>query len=256
MKHLVLLSDIHANLHALSAVLEQIKDSYPAATIACLGDTVGYGGNPSESLRIIRELADPALSIGGNHDYGLVGLPQFDIDYFNSQARRAIEIHRDLLNKEETRWLEKLPKYAQTDDVLLCHGSPLDTNHYIMDELDVLAANRHVRTHGRRLICFGHTHAQLFAPMAAHEVRLVYPFDGNPDSIVSFGFSSHDRLYINPGSVGQPRDGDPRAAFACLDFENREVLFHRVEYDIDAAAEAIRAAKLPIFLADRLYSGT
>ncbi|MDY6985578.1 MAG: metallophosphoesterase family protein [Candidatus Thermoplasmatota archaeon] len=217
---LALISDIHSNLPALRATLEKI-DELGAEKIICCGDIVGYNSFPSECFY---ELSKRGIeSVMGNHDYAaLTG----DTKGFNKYAAEAIEWTR---KNFDTKKLSSLPIRIEKDDILFTHGSPRSIFEYIFPDSsrDLLES---IADKERAFTVLGHTHV----PMMVETKK---------------------GIYINPGSVGQPRDGDPRGSFALLDSERKKVSFQRLEYDIDETVRANRKAGLPGFLSDRLYLG-
>jgi diadenosine tetraphosphatase ApaH/serine/threonine PP2A family protein phosphatase len=243
MKYLIL-SDVHANLEALDATLAAAGD-YDHALI--LGDLVGYGANPNEVIDRIRSLS-PATLIRGNHDKVATGLET--VDSFNHLARHAIQWTSATLSPERRDWLAALPAGPTTIDnvVEICHGAPFDEDVYIFDDLDV---RRALKTMQRPLCLFGHTHVpavfrfdtdlHAIGPPRGHRFRLTL------DDKVSY--------LVNCGAVGQPRDGDPRAAFGLLDTDAGALTVVRVPYDVAAAQAKIIAAGLPEVLAQRLAIG-
>ncbi len=246
MRYLIL-SDIHANLQALDTVLAAASRSGYDQVIV-LGDLVGYGGDPDAVIERVRSL-DPVAIVRGNHDKVAAGLE--DSGGFNAIARRAASWTRQSLNPGNRDYLSELPAGPLTvnETVLICHGSPEDEDLYIFNDRDALRA---LRDSTRPLCLFGHTHL----PIA---VRLV---DGTLE-LVARATRAENRVelvedvkyLINPGSVGQPRDGDPRAAFAILDLANRSVVLYRVDYPVGDAQARILEAGLPASLAHRLGVG-
>lgn len=238
-----IVSDIHANLQALEAVLEQIDD-LGCEAVWCLGDVVGYGGDPEACVALVRARADLCLS--GNHDMGVTGA--LSTEAFSEVARRAAEWTAEVISPAARSFLASLSPADEGHAVGLYHASPRDPVwEYVMSAaqaelcLDVAA---------RRVSAVGHTH-----------VALAF---NRPAEGVTSGEARHcgDELdlragqwLLNPGSVGQPRDGDPRAAWLELDTVAWTARFRRTEYDIDAAALAIRRAGLPEPLAERLSFG-
>ena len=243
MRYLIL-SDIHANLEALDAVLA--AEPAPDATLV-LGDLVGYGADPNAVIDRVRAL--PAtLFIRGNHDK--VGAGIDSVRSFNHLARHAIEWTSATLTSERTAWLAALPRGPMIvdDAVEICHGSPFDEDVYIFDELD---ARRALVVSRRPLCLFGHTHV----PAA---FRFENAFEAIPirrDAAFELPLDGEARYLVNCGAVGQPRDGDWRAAFGVLETDNRRLTFHRVSYDVGAAQEKIIRAGLPDVLAHRLAVG-
>ncbi|MFB6300038.1 MAG: metallophosphoesterase [Halobacteriales archaeon] len=213
------ISDIHANAVALEAVLE---DMPTVDLIVCAGDVVGYNPWPGECIDIIRERDIPTIL--GNHDRMVLSDRNFR---GNRMAQAGVRHAKETLSEEQLAWLEALPVETTLADgrIALVHGHPDDPDHYTYP-----AEFRPELLGDEELLLLGHTHVQ------HHE-------------IYSKG------LIVNPGSVGQPRDNDPRAAYAVIDLDVRSVDEHRVEYDIDAVQEAIRAAGLPDRTGHRLAKG-
>jgi diadenosine tetraphosphatase ApaH/serine/threonine PP2A family protein phosphatase len=247
MRYLVL-SDIHANLEALEAVLA-VAPREAFDRLLVLGDIVGYGADPNAVVDRVRALAPDAI-IRGNHDKVAAGVEP--ADGFNQVARYAALWTLDALTDDNREWLTSLPTgpLAVDDFVEMCHGSPDDEDEYIFEHVDAVEA---LRAMSRPLCFFGHTHVPigywlsvdsfdvLVAP--ASESQMVIPIEAGR------------RYLVNPGSVGQPRDGDPRAAYAVYDGERHEVVLYRVPYDVAAAQAKIHAAGLPEGLARRLAAG-
>jgi len=241
----LIVSDIHANWEALEAVLRDAEGDYER--IVCCGDLVGYGADPN---RVVEWSRSQVLAIvRGNHDKAAVGLES--LDWFNPAAREAAEWTARALTAENYAYLRSLPKGPRTVEAFeILHGSPADEDDYLMwvtpeDVLPFVSS---------RVAFFGHTHfqggfrvgrvqAQRLAAPAAEARRLVVGLDP--------GWT----YLINPGSVGQPRDGDPRAAYAIYDDERSEVELRRVVYAVEVAQAKIRRAGLPDVLAERLAAG-
>ncbi len=245
MRYLIL-SDVHANLEALDAVLGAApRGTWDRALV--LGDLVGYGADPNEVIARVREL-DPLAVIRGNHDKAACGVD--DAAAFNHLARRAAEWTYDTLTGEHRAWLRNLPAGpAVIDETLeICHGAPFDEDAYIFDGRD---AARAFDTSTRQLCLFGHTHLPVI--FLHSEAR----FEGTVPEGEEFTLpiEAGVRYLVNPGSVGQPRDGDPRAAFAVYDGRDRSLRLRRVEYAVAAAQQKITAAGLPSSLANRLGLG-
>ena len=248
---ILLLSDIHANVEALDASLAAAPSF---DTIVNLGDIVGYGASPNEVADLSRELGK--VFVRGNHDKAATGL--MDLDDFNPMAAAAAIWTRDKLTPENLQWLRELPHGPVTlpdfPDVQLVHGSPNDEDEYVVSLGDALAP---LITLTMPLTFFGHTHLQggFFANgSSADGFRPEYRTVGQAES-VALHLKTSARYLINPGSVGQPRDGDWRAAFALYDTEAQVVHFHRTPYNLKAAQDRIFAAKLPPRLATRLAAG-
>lgn len=242
------LSDIHANLEALEAVLAAVESSLYDRVI-CLGDLVGYGANPNEVVDRIRAL-EPAVIIRGNHDKVASGLDT--ATDFNPVARLAARWTRDRLTPDNQTYLAELPPgpLIVDDLVEVCHGTPYDEDAYLSGAEDGLLA---LATARRPLCLFGHTHVPLILRMAPDGLALEHL--GGDDHPRTVTVDSDGRCLVNPGSVGQPRDGDPRAAYAIVDTDNRTVAFFRQRYPIDEAQRKIFTAGLPGVLAQRLGVG-
>lgn len=244
MRYLVL-SDIHANVEALDAVLAANPPGSRDGVIV-LGDLVGYGGSPNPVVERVRQLA-PSAIIRGNHDKAACGLE--DGTNFNHVARVAAQWTGETLTDENRDYLRRLPSGPVIIDehVEICHGSPFDEDHYIFDAEDAWRALQA----GRRQLClFGHTHLPVVFRL---EGEL---FDGFlPDGDTELPLRPGVRYMVNPGSVGQPRDGDPRAAFAIYDSDALTLGLRRVPYAVDAAQRRILGAGLPASLANRLAVG-
>ncbi|MFN3322210.1 MAG: metallophosphoesterase family protein [Bryobacteraceae bacterium] len=245
MRYLIL-SDIHANWQALEAVLRHAEGAYDR--ILCCGDFVGYGADPNRVVDWAREHV--ALAVRGNHDKAAIGLS--DIEWFNSTARAAALWTRSVLTPENTDWLTRLPKGPlPIDSFQILHGSPVDEDEYLVDLYEADEVKDYIET---PISFFGHTHIQGGFLLHRNGVKRVPKPDLREEARAAE--FEPDLLYlINPGSVGQPRDSDPRAAYALYDPAERFVTLRRTAYDVDAAQERILAAKLPGVLASRLALG-
>jgi diadenosine tetraphosphatase ApaH/serine/threonine PP2A family protein phosphatase len=246
MRYLIL-SDIHANLEAFEAVLAAAR---PMAydRVLVLGDLVGYGADPNGVIEKVRDL-DPHALIRGNHDK--VGSGLESPEGFNAIAKSAIRWTYDTLTPENRDWLAALPAGPViVDDLIeICHGTPFDEDAYVFDDLDAL---RSLHTSERQLCLFGHTHVQVGYALNGDQFTLTTMDDSRPLNIPLTEGSKH---LINPGSVGQPRDGDPRAGYALVDTNRRQVLIYRTPYAIEQARARILEEGLPEILAQRLALG-
>ncbi len=236
----LILSDIHANLEALEAVLASVEGRWDRAV--CCGDLVGYGADPNAAVDWVR--ANSSLVVRGNHDRACSGLE--DLSWFNPIARAAAVWTHETLTRENLAYLQALARGpAGEDGLAIVHGSPLDEDEYVVTLEDA----RQLAGYLPAPRCFfGHTHLQ-----GGFEYRRQ-----NLRSLVAAGETPLDRdswYLINPGSVGQPRDGDPRAAYALLDTGEDCVELARANYDIGAAQKKILDAGLPEPLALRLAAG-
>ncbi len=246
----LVLSDIHANLQALEAVLAAAP---PHDVIWNLGDVVGYGANPNEVVDRVRGLS--AIVVRGNHDRGTAGLA--DLDDFSDAAAAAVRWTQTVVTEQNLEWLRQLPRgpiSTDSEDVGCVHGSPLDEDEYIFFPGAAQAA---MRASPSRITFFGHTHRQGgFANNGEDEFHLVPNLAHTPGlDEYELPLRNSARYLLNPGSVGQPRDGDPRAAFAIYDDAQSLLTWYRVAYDIAEAQLRIRDVGLPDFLAARLARG-
>jgi predicted phosphodiesterase len=244
MRYLVI-SDIHANRQALEAVLADARALGFDATL-CLGDLVGYGADPGAAIDQVQAL-QPIGLIRGNHDKVCAGLEPATL--FNEVARRAAEWTHGVLTPAQLAAVAALPKGPKliVSSLEICHGSPFDEDHYIFDPAD---AGRAMDAASGRICLFGHTH-------------LPAVFTAPEDPATRAAGLADDELalpvtgpaLINVGSVGQPRDGDPRAAYGILDMGRKTIRMRRVPYDVVGAQQAILTAGLPAWLAHRLAKG-
>ena len=235
----LVLSDIHANLEALEAVLADAK--VPSARVLCLGDLVGYGADPNAVVDWVRE--HNVVTVRGNHDRAAAGEGFED---FSPAARAALQWTQRVLSPANREFLGRLPwGPVSYQDFDLIHGSPVDEDEYLITVADAAAARDRLRT---QLTFFGHTHRQGGFLLARRETSLIRPE-------LRLAIEAHYTYLVNPGSVGQPRDSDPRAAYVFYWPAERAVEFRRTDYDVDRAAAKIRAAGLPDSLALRLSAG-
>lgn len=239
-----IISDIHSNLEALEAVLSKISE-LRIDDILCLGDIVGYNANPNECIDIVRRTG--IRCIMGNHDSMASDLEE--PDNFTPLAREAVLWTRDRLSEENKGFLRNLPRELTIEGFIIFHGSVRDTDRYIIDEKDA-SDNFHLLENlpgDIKLGFYGHTHVRVALSLQRGKVVM------EPDGELKL--SAWKRYLINPGSVGQPRDRDPRASFLIYDEFNKKVIFYRVDYDVAATQKKIIEAGLPVELAARLYGG-
>jgi predicted phosphodiesterase len=242
----LILSDIHGNWEALQAVLAHPRSEYDR--IVCCGDLVGYGADPDAVTEWVRD--NVAAIVRGNHDKAAAGLE--DLEWFNPVAKRSALWTQASMKPENVAYLRDLTKGPeQVNGFQILHGSPLDEDEYVVTEHDVAQIAPYLAA---EVSFFGHTHLQ--GGFLCHR-NGVAPFGGVADGASDQAIElEQDASYlINPGSVGQPRDGDPRAAYAVYDPEARLVTLFRTEYDIVAAQRKILNAGLPEMLAARLQAG-
>jgi diadenosine tetraphosphatase ApaH/serine/threonine PP2A family protein phosphatase len=239
---ILIISDIHANFTALNAVLDHVG-TIDAAW--CLGDLVGYGPDPNECIQRVRELPN-LICILGNHD--AAALDQIDSATFNPEARQALQWTQNALTEESLTFLKRLPERVDTPQVTLVHGSPRQPVwEYLLDTFNATRCFEYFDTP----YCFvGHTHLPIiFHLQNPHNMALLQVPE--PDSCPTL----QPRSIINPGSVGQPRDRDPRAAFAIYDSDNQRWEYQRVAYDISAVQSRMLALGLPDRHIQRLAAG-
>jgi diadenosine tetraphosphatase ApaH/serine/threonine PP2A family protein phosphatase len=250
----LVLSDIHGNVHALEAVLAAAGNlAYGSIDqVWNLGDMVGYGARPNEVIDLLRPLA--TINVRGNHDRVCCGLTSSQ--GFNPVAAQAAAWTRLNLRSDNREWLRAVPMGPTPSSArsMCAHGSPLHEDQYIATMRDAWTPLQRME---REITFFGHTHVQGAFSQHAHDWAEERPVYTATEGTVCFALDvrSGSRHLINPGSVGQPRDGDWRAAFALYDDEAERITFFRTPYDIAAAQAAIREAKLPERLATRLSSG-
>lgn len=281
----LIISDIHANLVALEAVLKATQGQYD--NIWCLGDVVGYGPRPNECVELMRSESD--LCLMGNHDWATLGRPGIDVNDFNPQARSAVLWTRDQMTQENSDYLDELPDNPvsppEADTVLLTHGSPRQPvweyiltpsialeNFAIFEQPICLVGHTH-----KPAIYRWHLHHLYDGPEAngtanTQSLEEYDPKDPPPDkdyqqvatvdylmpqdgATIILETSDQQRLIINPGSVGQPRDNDARAAYAILDTDEMTLQYKRIPYSIELTQSQMRDANLPRRLIDRLSFG-
>ncbi len=240
-----IISDIHANLEALTAALE-VYERHPVDYLACLGDVVGYGAQPNECCDLVREHAD--VTVLGNHDAAVCG--RMDYSYYRAAARDALDWHARQISPKNMAWLEGLPYTARLEEhgVSFCHGSPLALEEFeyifVLDQMrDVVGAFG-----AQAPVTFiGHSHlckSFSYDDTAAEEVLNT-----------RFTLDEKRKYIITVGSVGQPRDYDTRACCAIYDTDTRRFEYHRVNYDIESAARKIFEADLSVAFGKRLFLG-
>ncbi|MCX6628885.1 MAG: metallophosphoesterase family protein [Candidatus Solibacter sp.] len=245
MRYLIV-SDLHANIEALHAVLAQSAGGYDRAI--CCGDLVGYGADPNQVCDWVR--LDCAVVVRGNHDRASTG--QDDLEWFNPVARNAAMWTLHTLSRENTDYIVGLPRGPLTVGTFqVFHGSPYDEDEYVIAAGEAGQAFSYMES---RVAFFGHTHVQGGFIWNHSRVETILRTPARTDS-QAMPIDPGCAYMINPGSTGQPRDGDPRAAYAIYDTEANEVTYRRVVYDVAAAQKKIHAAGLPPILADRLAVG-
>jgi predicted phosphodiesterase len=245
MRYLIF-TDIHGNLEAFNALLKFIQKK-KIDHFVCLGDLVGYGASPNETIQKVRSLR-PLSIIRGNHDKAVSGFDS--IETFNPIAAAAIFWTKKKILRKNAEFLGHLKKGPQivNDLFTICHGAPFDEDYYIFGEFDAAEAFDYLKL---PLCFFGHTHFPFVYTKRDTTVEGTF-LEGNSNEVkLEKGLT----YLINPGSVGQPRDRNPRAAFAIYDSDLHVIKFFRLEYDIDDAQEKILKANLPPALAERLSLG-
>ena len=239
-----IITDLHSNLAALRAVLEALEHE-GVGSYLCMGDIVGYGPNPHEVIETLARL--PIQSIRGNHDRYAMGE---NSDQIRSSTAEAIGYTRKCLSATDKAFLEGLKDtMLYQDRVLLVHGSPRDRDEYILSQEAAILSHRCLREEyaGIYLCFFGHSHL----PTIVGDGKVVYEIDTGYTLNLKFMVP----YLINPGSVGQPRDGNPEAAYAVLDTGEKTVTFRRVPYGVEDTHRRILEAGLPRYLGDRLRVG-
>ncbi|MGZ4289060.1 MAG: metallophosphoesterase family protein [Gaiellaceae bacterium] len=235
-------SDIHSNLHALEAVLAAIDAEAPDE-LWCLGDLVGYGARPNECCAAVAERADVCLA--GNHDLAVRGT--IALEEFGGEAAVAARWTRDVLAPEAQALLDRLDPTGTAHGVALYHGSARDPIwEYVLSDASAVAT---LELADSPLVLVGHSHVALQIVQSGDELEGAVAPAGTEVDVEGV------RALLNPGSVGQPRDGDPRAAYLLLDLDAQHASFHRVSYDVERTQREIRDAGLPELLAARLELG-
>ncbi len=243
----LILSDLHANLTALDAALEAASGRWEIAV--CLGDVVGYGPDPAQVTSKIRELS--ARTIRGNHDKAVAGL--MTTDDFNPSAKAAVDWTRSQLSTENLEWLAALPQGPlSADGIVLVHGAFEDEDEYVFTPAQALEG---LLDSTADITFFGHTHHQGGFSYRDSNLEVLQIRPRTTEFFAPLRIERGHRYLLNPGSIGQPRDGDARAAFAIADLAHHTVEFWRAPYDIAAVQKRMRAAHLPEPLVQRLVVG-
>jgi predicted phosphodiesterase len=246
---ILVLSDLHANATALNAALAAAQGRWEQ--IVCLGDVVGYGPDPNEVTSKIRELG--AQTIRGNHDKAATGL--MPTDDFNPVAKAAVDWTRSQLSPDNLKWLTDLPHGPlDVSGIALVHGALQDEDEYVFTPEQALEG---LLDSAAVVTFFGHTHHQggFSYSNAGNQLEMLNLRPRSSESFTALRLSEGSRYLLNPGSIGQPRDGDSRAGFAIADLEHSVVEFWRVPYDIADVQSRMRAAHLPEALVQRLSLG-
>jgi len=242
----LIVSDLHANREALDAVVQHANDRYDQAI--CCGDLVGYGADPNAIVDWVR--ANCALTVRGNHDKACTGLD--DLEWFNPVAKAAAVWTQQNMTAENAEWTRSLPKGPlSVGGFQAVHGAPFDEDEYVLAAEEATQAFGYLES---RLAFFGHTHVQGGFIWNHSRVETVMRTSARSERQI-MEIDPQCAYLINPGSVGQPRDGDPRAAYCLYDSDAAMVTYFRVDYNIAAAQQKIRQAGLPPILADRLTVG-
>jgi len=240
---LAVLSDIHANLVALDAVLEDLSTQPAVDQSWVCGDIVGYGPQPNEVIDRLRQ--HDARAVMGNHDGAAAGL--VDVTWFNEAAASAIAWTAGVLTADSREYLAALPERRTEGELTAVHGSPRDPIWEYIVSAEVARAN--LAEFATRICLFGHTHYPVLYAAADGAVTRVATSQGSQTALPS------GRLMLNPGSVGQPRDGNRASSYAVLDLDAGSVEFRRVEYDIERTQQLMRERQLPSWLSERLSYG-
>ena len=246
---ILVLSDLHANATALTAALTAAAGRWDK--IVCLGDVVGYGPDPNEVASKIRELG--AQTIRGNHDKAVAGL--MPTDDFNPVAKAAADWTRSQLSPENLKWLAELPHGPlETNGIVLVHGAFQDEDEYVFTPAQALEG---LLDSAAVVTFFGHTHHQggFSYSESGNNLEILNVRPRSSESFAALRTESGTRYLLNPGSIGQPRDSDPRAGFAIAELEHEVVEFWRVPYDIAEVQSRMRTARLPEALVQRLSLG-
>jgi diadenosine tetraphosphatase ApaH/serine/threonine PP2A family protein phosphatase len=238
-----ILADIHANLAAFKAVLRDIEGKGGVDELWCLGDIVGYGPDPSECIRLLQSHC--SVCVAGNHDLGAIG--KLDLSCFNPTAAAACRWTASKLGTSDIKYIESLPLTVTKGDFSLAHGSPAEpVLEYVMST-GIAAKNFSFFDTPYCLV--GHTHVPLAFKQSGADSSAIALSPG-----IGLVLGAH-RMIVNPGGVGQPRDGDPRASYAIYESEGSILRLYRVPYDIDSTQDKMIQAGLPMSLVSRLQEG-
>ena len=238
MRYLVI-SDVHSNLEALLACFDSAKD-FGFKRILCLGDIVGYGANPNECIELLRK--KDAICLLGNHDAACI--EQLSLEWFNPLAKQCVEWTKKQLTMQNRKFLVELPVFFSCEWVFAIHGTPTNPIEEYMDEGKAKIALEKV---AEDLVLCGHNHV----PFKVEEKGHLEPIE-EEETIIELG---NKRMVVSLPAVGQPRDRNPKAGYAILDFKEKTLEIVRVEYEVEKAAEKIKQAGLPEFIAERLKEG-
>ena len=241
----LIVSDVHSNIEAFSSVIEDASALTGFDQIWSLGDLVGYGPDPAAVIDLIREHDHRAVA--GNHDLACVG--RLSLEAFNQHAAAANTWTGEVLDEERIQFLQNQPLSLEIDEFTIVHGSPRDPIwEYVVSERSAVACFNHFDTYW---CLVGHSHIPFICRLSedTRGARFFSPMYGTPYPL------EDQRLIVNPGGVGQPRDGDPRAAYAVYDSDEETVTHFRVEYDVSTTQQKMRSHGLPVFLIDRLAVG-
>jgi predicted phosphodiesterase len=246
---ILVLSDLHANLTALNAALDAVKGRWER--VVCLGDVIGYGPDPNEVTSKIRELG--ARTIRGNHDKAATDL--MTTDDFNPVAKAAVDWTRSQLSADNLKWLAALPQGpVETEGIVMVHGAFQDEDEYVFTPAQALEG---LLDSSAVVTFFGHTHHQggFSYESSRNNLEVLHIRPRLSEMFAPLRMEPQFRYLLNPGSIGQPRDGDPRAGFAIADLEHHVVEFWRVPYDVSNVQGRMHAARLPDPLIQRLSLG-
>lgn len=234
-----IISDIHSNLTALQNVIDYLK-AEKIDKIICLGDVVGYGPKPNECVELIKEHCEVCLM--GNHDHAVLGLT--DIEYFNQYARDSVIWTQKHISPENKKFLKSLPFTHEVDEILFVHSTPIHPEewNYIFSEQD---ARRNLEHLSQNLVFIGHSH-----------IPVIFKYNGSSETTDQLELDlQNERYIVNIGSIGQPRNEDPRSCFVIYDDQNQTINYIRLEYDVKKTFQEIIDNKLSPFLAMRLLHG-